>query len=133
MPLDFDSINERARRKQEAYIVLRELERKALPGWGDVEFEISYLCINRDGERCIVHEEYIQYNRSGPQGFCYIEDGNLCSWDLEILSSDEEQVSRQKETYRENAHKLIRPPLAVKLKDNSDLYLKAAIDGVPGG
>lgn len=130
MPLDFGSIDEQARRKQEAYIVLRELERKALPGWGDVEFEISYLCINRDGERCIVHEGYIQYNRSGPQGFRYIEDGDLCSWDLEILPSEEEQVSRQKETYRENAHKLIRPPLAVKLKETSDFFLQEAINEI---
>lgn len=132
MPLDFDSYNEKVKRKQEAYIVLRELERKTSPGWGDAEFEISYLCINREGERCIVHEGYIQYNRSGPQGFRYIEDGNLCSWDLEILPSEEEQVSLQKEIYNGYARKWIRPPLAVKLKDNNDLFLWEAVDEVLG-
>lgn len=115
----FDEYNESLQLKQkqmnQLYLVLRELESKTETGMGyDAESDFSYLCINADGEQCIIHEVYISHSPKDSKEL--VNDGNLLSWHLRIQPSDPEQQAGQKEQFIKNSNRLIRPPLAVRLR-----------------
>ena len=120
LPLDFDSWNEGLRIKQQQmnqpYLFLRELENESVTGMGyDVESLFSCLCINADGEKCMIRERYICF--SPKRSDQIVNESNLVEWDLKILPSDPEHQALQKKEYLENKDRLMKPPLAVGLRN----------------
>ena len=72
------------------YLVLGKVEEDVTGGLGDTEYVFAYLCVNAQGEHCIVTEEYIQYiRRDMPAGIRYLDKENLYTWNVRILTPDE--------------------------------------------
>ena len=76
--------------KDRPYLVLDKVSEEVTGGMGDTEFIFAYLCVNEQGEHCIVTEEYIQYHRKDmPAGIRYLDPENLYAWNVRILTPDE--------------------------------------------
>ena len=98
------------------YLVLSRVKQSSMGGMGDAEFHFEYLCINAHGERCIVSEDYVQFNRN-PQGLSCIEEGNLYHWSIRTLPPDTADClsGKSMDLYRQ-ATTLIQPPFTPKLR-----------------
>ncbi len=76
--------------RDQPYLVLDKVSEEVIGGMGDTEFLFAYLCTNKQGEHCIVTEEYIQYHRINvPTGIRYLDPENLYAWNVRILTPDE--------------------------------------------
>ena len=101
--------------KKQSYLVLSEIKRSSMGGMGDAEFHFEYLCVNAQGRKCVVSEDYIQYN-GNPQGFSCIVEENLCHWSIRTLTPDTAECpSEAGMDPLRKAATLIQPPFAPKL------------------
>ena len=76
--------------RDQPFLVLGKVDEETAAGMGNVEFLFAYLCVNAQGDHCIVTEEYIQYNRRDvPMGIRYLDKENLYAWKARILSPEE--------------------------------------------
>ena len=101
--------------KKQSYLVLSEIKRSSIGGMGDAEFRFEFLCMNAQGEICIVSEDYIQYN-GNPQGISLIDEGNLVHWSIRHASPDAAFRSLAEGAHlRMDARDLRQPPFAPKL------------------